>query len=159
MATISHAYGLDLSDQGVVELAKQAFASVDFELYPPQREHFLIHALQFQHKLPKESSMRRCEIRNERKSGVEEANKKVGRPTRVITNPRRVRRGGFAVPEKVLPKPDRRRGRWLYYGGRGAVKPNKKVALKPAKKAKVFKIASPERVALKCARAACKVNL
>lgn len=102
--------------------------------------------------------MRRCEIRNERKSGVEEANKKVGRPTRVINNPRRARRG-FAVPEKVLPKPDRRRGRWLYYGGRGrAVVPNKKAA-KPTKKAKAFKIASPERVALKCARAACKLNL
>ena len=159
MATVSHAYGLDLRDQGVVELAKQAFTSVDFDLYPPQREHFLIHAVQFQHRLPSESSMRRCEIRNERKSGVEEANKKVGRATRVINNPRRARRA-FEVPEKVLPKPDRRRGRWLYRGGRGrAVIPNKKVALKPAKKAKVFKIASPERVALKCARAACKLSL
>lgn len=159
MATISHAYGLDLTDQGVVELTKQAFASVDFELYPPQREHFLIHAMQFQHKLPKESSMRRCEIRNERKSGAEEANKRVGRPTRVIYNARKVKRL-FKVPEKVLPKPDRRRGRWQYYGSRGtAVKPNKKVAMKPAKKTKVFKIASPERVALKCARTACKADL
>lgn len=89
MTSISEVCGIDISEIGVIRLEKQAFASVDFELFPPAREHFLIHAIQFQHKLPSEAAMIRSERRNERKSGQAAANVKVGRPTRVVVNPKR----------------------------------------------------------------------
>jgi hypothetical protein len=64
METITGVWGVDVAELGVTQLHKQAFLDVDLELYPPQREHFLIHALQFQTKLPSEVSMLRSERRN-----------------------------------------------------------------------------------------------
>jgi hypothetical protein len=64
MTSISDIYGLDVSEMGVIQLDKQALSKVDLELFPPQREHFLLHALQFQRKLPSEASMIRSELRN-----------------------------------------------------------------------------------------------
>jgi hypothetical protein len=74
MTSISELYGIDISEMGVVRLEKQAFSTVDYELFPPAREHFLIHAIQFQQKLPSEAAMVRSERRNERKSGQQAAN-------------------------------------------------------------------------------------
>jgi hypothetical protein len=64
------------------------------------------------------------------------------------------------VPEKTLPKPVRRRGKWYPSYSRGATTGTRgktKTALKHRKWA--FKISSPERIALKCARATCKQHL
>lgn len=59
MTSISNIHGIDISELGVVKLDKQAFDSVDYELFTPPREHFLIHAIQFQQKIPSERSMLR----------------------------------------------------------------------------------------------------
>ena len=64
MTSISDIYGLDVSEMGIIQLDKQTLSKVDLELFTPQREHFLLHALQFQKKLPSEASMIRSELRN-----------------------------------------------------------------------------------------------
>jgi hypothetical protein len=162
MTSVSEIYGINISEMGVVKLDKQAFSSVDFELFPPAREHFLIHAIQFQRKFPSEAAMLRSERRNERKSGQDTANARTGRPTKVIINPKRPRRG-FIVPAKQLPKMDpklkkRMGGRRL----RGAVTPlvaNRKARVVPREKRTAFKVVAPENAALRSARQVCKPEL
>ena len=64
MTSISNIYGLDVLEMGVIQLDKQALSKIDLEQFPPPREHFLLHAIQFQRKLPSEASMIRSERRN-----------------------------------------------------------------------------------------------
>ena len=56
--------GVDVSDYETGEICMEMLKDVDLEKYPPQRVHFLVHALQMQAKLPSEASMIRTEIKN-----------------------------------------------------------------------------------------------
>ena len=75
MSFLREIQGVDVSDYETIELNQLAFEEVDIHLYPPLRTHFLIHAVQFQHEIPSESSMRRTERRNARKAVKKEDEK------------------------------------------------------------------------------------
>jgi hypothetical protein len=74
MSRLSEINGVDVSEYQVIKLTQEAFTEIDFDIYPPLRTHFLIHAIQFQHGIPSEQSILRSERRNERKAGEDKAN-------------------------------------------------------------------------------------
>jgi hypothetical protein len=61
---VSHIAGVDVSDYGAVRLSKERFISANFEQYPESYAHMLIHAIQFQLKIPSLKSMERTNKRN-----------------------------------------------------------------------------------------------
>jgi hypothetical protein len=98
-------FGEECYNNQATELNEAAFAQADLDLYPPTRTHFLIHAIQAQHKPPSEKSMLRSERKNQRRA-VESGKQAVRRPMRqgrVIPMgqmmPMRIRMP-FVLPEK-----------------------------------------------------------
>ena len=113
----------------LAKITKQKLINVDFQIYTPPRQHFVLHALQHQYKLPSQASILRSQIRNNRKSGADKADQAVGRgdprgqrgprpqrparraPVRRVPGARggaRVGRNfgrGFQLAQKVLPMP------------------------------------------------------
>ena len=73
---------------------------VDLNLYPANKTHYLAYALQYGLELPSVKTMKRCENRNQKKSGAEKAQQVTGR----IAIVRRKR--AFVLPDKYGPKRD-----------------------------------------------------
>ena len=59
--------GVDVSSYQVVNLTKDKFTNIDLSQFDETNIHLLIHAVQFQQKIPSKHTIRRAQIKNKEK--------------------------------------------------------------------------------------------
>ena len=139
---ITHISGVDVSDYKVRKVGREELISANFEQYSESHLHILIHALQFGTKVPLLKSMERTEKRNKAKIVGKDAVVQVRVKVRALR-----------------PRGKNTRKRMPHYVNTLPSRMHATTAPKKSHKKNTFKVRSPEQVALKAARQACRASI